>query len=295
MTVLVTGAGGQVGREILRLAPPDVTVIGLDRRHLDVTDAKAVRAAVREHAPDTVIHAAAYTAVDRAQAEPERAMAVNGTGTANLAEACAECGVGLVALSTDYVFDGAREAAYRPGDSVSPVNVYGASKARGEAAALAAGGPAVVLRTAWVFSAAPGNFASTILRLAGTAPRLRVVADQWGHPTPAGYVAQAALAAASRVDALPDILQVAGAPLVTWHDLATELVEAASAAGLCPQVPVDPVTTEAYGAVAPRPRRVELDMTASLEALGMAPVDWRDAIPPLLQRWSSPPLKGTAS
>lgn len=293
MTVLVTGAGGQVGREILRLAPSGTAVIGLDRQHLDVTDAEAVRAAIRAHAPDAVIHAAAYTAVDRAEAEPERAMAVNGIGTANVAAACAESGAGLVALSTDYVFGGSRNAAYRPEDPVSPVNVYGASKARGEHEALAAGGRAVVLRTAWVFSAAPGNFASTMLRLAGTEPRLRVVADQWGHPTPAEHVAHAALAAAARVDALPPILQVAGAPLATWYDLATALVEAASSAGMCPRVPVDPVTTEAYGAAAPRPRRVELEVGPSLEALGMEPFDWRASIPPLLRRWSPLHRRGT--
>ncbi|WP_412063575.1 dTDP-4-dehydrorhamnose reductase [Rubrivirga sp. IMCC45206] len=288
-TLLVTGAGGQVGREIVRLVPAGTSVVGLDRQRLDVTDAAAVRAALRAHAPDAVIHAAAYTAVDRAQAEPARAMAVNAMGTANVAAACAERGTGLVALSTDYVFDGMSGADYRPDDPVSPLNVYGASKAQGEAEALAAGGPAVVLRTAWVFSAAPGNFASTMVRLAQTAPRLRVVADQWGHPTPATYVAQAALAAAQRVGALPPVLHVAGTPLATWHDLATALVEAASAAGLCPRVPVDPISTEAYGAPAPRPRRVGLALAASLAALDMAPLDWRDALAPILQRWSARP------
>ena len=278
MRLLVTGAGGQVGREVVRLAPTvGAQAVGLDRAALDVTDADAVRQAVAEARPDAVVHAAAYTAVDRAESEPEAAFAVNRDGAAHVAAACDAAGVPLVHVSTDYVFDGAKGAPYLPGDPTAPLGVYGASKAAGEAAVRAATDRHVILRTAWVFSRYGGNFVATMLRLAAERDRLAVVADQWGHPTSAADVARACLAAAARAaDGLAGTLHVAGSPLATWHDLATETVRLA--AGAVPAVPVDPIPTADYPTPAARPGRVELAMADSFRALGLAPFDWRSAL-----------------
>jgi dTDP-4-dehydrorhamnose reductase len=279
--VLVTGAGGQVGRALVRLGPDlGVDVVGLDRSALDITDAAAVREAVASLRPDAVVNAAAYTAVDRAEAEPGAAYAVNRDAAGHLAEAAESAGVPLVHVSTDYVFDGTKGGPYAPDDPVAPLNVYGASKAAGEEVVRAVTDRAVILRTAWVFEGTANNFVTTMLRLATERPRLTVVADQWGHPTPAADVARGALAAARRAaDGLAGTVHFGGLPLATWHDLATVAVDAGHAAGLFPLVPIDPVPTEAYPTAARRPQRVEFDQAASLEALGLgAAPDWRNGL-----------------
>lgn len=280
MRVLVTGAGGQVGRALVRLGPEaGVEVVGLDRAGLDVTDAAAARAAVAGLRPDAVVNAAAYTAVDRAEAEPDLAFAVNRDGARHLAEAAEAAGVPLVHISTDYVFDGTA-SPYAPDAPVAPLNVYGASKAAGEAAVWAATERAVILRTAWVFEGTANNFVTTMLRLAAERPRLAVVADQWGHPTAATDVARGALAAACRaLDGLAGPLHLGGLPVATWHELATAAVEAGHAMGAVPRVPVDPIPTTAYPTAARRPRRVVFDQADSLAALGFdAAPDWRSAL-----------------
>ena len=282
MKLLVTGAGGQVGAEVARLAEAaGVEAVGLDRAALDVTDAEAVRRSVEVVRPDVVVNAAAYTAVDRAEAEPDRAFAVNRDGAAHVAAACAEAGVPLVHLSTDYVFSGAKGAPYVPDDAPDPLGVYGASKAEGEAAVRDRLDRHLVLRTAWVFGGARANFLATILRLAAERDRLRVVDDQWGHPTWARDVARAALAGARRAaagDAPWGTLHAAGTPLATWHDLAETVVAEGAAAGLAPAVPVEPIPTEGYPTPAQRPSRVELEIEPSLAALGLGPLDWRAGV-----------------
>ena len=274
----MTGAAGQVGREVVRLGGSmGVEVAGLDRSALDITDAEAVRRAVAASGAGAVVNAAAYTAVDRAESEPEVAFAVNRDGPRALAQACAEAGVPLVHLSTDYVFDGTQPGSYAPGDPVSPANVYGASKAAGEQAIREAWDRHLIVRTAWVFSRFEGNFVSTMWRLASERDRLSVVADQWGHPTAAADVARVALTAARRaLDGVSGTVHVAGSELATWHDLAVAAL--ASARGAVPAIPIDAITTAAYPTPAARPPRVELAMAASLEALGIGPLDWRKAL-----------------
>ncbi len=278
----MTGAAGQVGAEVVALAEAaGVEAVGLDRAALDVTDAAAVRQSVEAARPDVVLNAAAYTAVDRAEAEPGAAFAVNRDGAAHVAAACAEAGVPLVHLSTDYVFSGTKGAPYTPDDPPDPLGVYGASKAAGEAAVRERLDRHLILRTAWVFGGPRANFLATMLRRAGERLRLRVVSDQWGHPTWARDVARAALAAAQRAaggDAPWGTLHTAGAPLATWHALAEAVVAEGAAAGLIPPVPVEPIPTEAYPTPARRPKRVELEIRPSLRALGLDPLDWREGV-----------------
>lgn len=278
MRVLVTGAAGQVGREIVRLAATmDADVVGRTRAELDITDADAVRQAVASSRADAVINAAAYTAVDRAEDEPDTAFAVNRDGPRHLAAACRQRGVPLVHLSTDYVFDGTQTGVYAPDDPVSPLNVYGASKAAGEDAIRETWERHVIIRTAWVFSRFDGNFVSTMWRLAGERDRLAVVDDQWGHPTAAADVARVALVAARRaLDDVTGTFHVAGAELATWRDLAVAALDSARRA--VPSIPVDPISTAEYPTPAVRPRRVELAMGDSLDQLGVAPLDWRSAL-----------------
>ena len=299
LRVLVTGGAGQVGLETQRLdgvaaldadgEPLAASVTALGRADLDVTDADGVARALDAHRPEAVVNAAAWTAVDRAEAEREAAFAVNEGGAGRLAAACAARGVSLVHLSTDYVFSGDADGPYAPGAPTAPVNVYGASKAAGEAAVRAAGGAHTVLRTAWVLSGHSPGFVRTMLRLARErAPGgaragepLRVVADQWGHPTPAAAVAQAALQAAARLSrgseserlAAVGTHHVGGEPPATWHALAVAIV---AAAGL--DVRVEPIPTSAYPTPARRPARVELALGASRDALGLRPVRWASAL-----------------
>ena len=192
MRLLVLGAGGQVGHELCRLAwPAGYSIAALDRAGVDITEREKVFAAVARERPDIVVNAAAYTAVDRAESEPDIAWAGNCTGPANLAAACRDALIPLIHLSTDYVFDGSKPGAYREDDPVKPLGVYGKSKEAGDRAVRDALPRHVILRTAWVYSAHGRNFVRTMLRLGQERPVLRIVADQIGSPTSAGDIAAA--------------------------------------------------------------------------------------------------------
>ena len=198
MKILVTGANGQVGHALVEAGGEQV--VGLGRAALDITDRAAVQRAVAQHAPDVVVNAAAYTAVDRAESEPERAHWVNRDGPAHLAETCADAGIPLVHLSTDYVFDGTKGAPYTEADATNPLGVYAQSKVAGEEAVRERLDRHVILRTSWVFGAHGANFVRTILRLMGERETLRVVADQHGNPTAATDIARAALDIAEQIE-----------------------------------------------------------------------------------------------
>ena len=190
MKIMVFGASGQIGREVCRAGwLPRYVILPLGREAVDVTKSGAVSAVLAREAPDLAINLAAYTAVDRAESEPEAAWAVNCAGAANIAAACGEHATPLIHLSTDYVFDGRNPKAYREEDPVGPLGVYGRSKEAGERAVRAALARHVILRTAWVFGAHGANFVKTMLRLASGHPVLRVVADQRGCPTAAADIA----------------------------------------------------------------------------------------------------------
>ncbi|MBL8627633.1 MAG: dTDP-4-dehydrorhamnose reductase [Myxococcales bacterium] len=264
MTILITGAGGQLGRALARAAP---AAIALDRAACDVTDADEVAAALDAHAPTAVINAAAYTAVDRAEGDRLAAFAVNATGAGVVARACAARGVRSIYVSTDHVFDGALGRPAREDDPVAPANVYGASKAAGERAVRAAGG--TVVRTSWLFAPDGWGFVPAIVRAALAGEPIRAVADRVGRPTAVDDLAAALLAL---IAAPPDVYHYAGAEETTWHGLACAVV-----AALGVDAPVAPIASAAWPTVAPRPTTSVLS-TARVAALGIAVPSWRPAL-----------------
>lgn len=281
MRVVVLGAGGQVGRELVERVPwpADTEVVGLGRAELDVRDAAGV-GRMLDGRPDLVVNCAAYTAVDRAESEPDLAWAVNAEAVAGLARAAADRAVGLVHLSTDYVFDGTSARAYTEEDPVAPLGVYGASKEAGERAIRDAGGRHWIVRTSWVVGVYGANFVKTIARLAAERDGLRVVGDQRGKPTCARDLAAAlALASARLVDgAVPaGTYHLAGSPACTWHDLAERVVDRQAAyTGRRP--PVAAITTAEWPSPAKRPARSVLDCTRWTTVTGIPAPDWRPGV-----------------
>lgn len=289
--VLVTGARGQLGSELLAAtAPAGLRLAGVDRDACDIADAQAVARAFAAHRPALVINAAAYTAVDRAESEPARALAVNAEGPRHLAQACEAAGIPLFHVSTDYVFDGSKPQPWCVDDATAPLGVYGASKLAGEQAVRAACRRHLVLRTSWVFGAHGNNFVRTMVRLAATRDELRVVADQHGGPTWTGDLARELLALAARHAAgepLPwGTWHYAGAPATSWCGFARVIIDEAVAAGLLPRaVPVRAIGTADYPTPARRPANSVLDMAQTGAALGIAQPDWRAGLRHVLARW----------
>ncbi|GAB4521615.1 MAG: dTDP-4-dehydrorhamnose reductase [Amphiplicatus sp.] len=273
MRVLLFGANGQVGTEIRRRAGGDVAIVALDRARCDLREPGAPARAITAEACDAVVNAAAYTAVDRAESEPDLAARVNAEAPREMAVAAAAKGVPLVHLSTDYVFDGAAARPYREDDPVAPLGVYGATKLKGEEAVAAAGGAHAILRLSWVFSAHGSNFVKTMLRLARERPALRVVADQRGKPTPAAGAAEAALLAARALLADPaktGLYHFAGDAPASWADFAEAIM---AEAGLA--VPVERIATADFPTPARRPKWSVLD-TAKFERVFARPApSWR--------------------
>ncbi len=259
-------------------------MIGLTHRDLDITDARRVAEVIAESDPAIVINAAAYTAVDKAESEPDLAFAVNRDGPAHLAAACAARDVPLLHLSTDYVFDGSKTGPYLETDAVAPLGVYGASKEAGERRVREPGGRHVILRTAWVYSGHGSNFVKTMLRLSAERPALRVVADQRGGPTPAGAVAEALLVIAAALQggsAAAGTYHFCGAPATSWFEFARSIIEAA-AARRGTTVPVTPIATADYPTPARRPANAVLDCTRIARDFGLDQPDWRADLPPLV-------------
>ena len=281
-TVVVTGAGGQLGTELTRFMwPSDVRVVALTEGALDLTDAGLVRKTLEELRPDVVVNAAAYTAVDRAESEPERANAVNHLAPGTLAEACAALDARLIHVSTDYVFDGSKLGAYVPGDPVAPLGVYGATKLAGEVAVRAALPQHLIVRTSWVVAGHGQNFIRTMLRLARERDELRVVNDQHGCLTHAAdFAAALARVATTWLDSSASptygTFHYAGADAATWFDVATEVVALqASHTGRSPRVL--PIPTSAYPTPARRPVNSVLDSSALVARYGVVQQPWRHA------------------
>jgi dTDP-4-dehydrorhamnose reductase len=222
--IVVFGSEGQVGQELMgRTAPPGYALVRLPRSHVDITDGAAVRAALRQYRSAVLVNCAAYTAVDRAESEPEGAFATNEEGARHIATAASELNLPLIHLSTDYVFDGGKTTPYVEDDAVVPGNVYGRSKAAGERAIREALDRHLILRTAWVYAAHSHNFLRTMLKLARERDNIRVVADQHGTPTAAADIAQAILEIVPKLDnseAGWGTFHLTNAGRTTWHAFA---------------------------------------------------------------------------
>lgn len=251
----------------------------MDRAGLDITDRRAVDAALAAIRPNAVINAAAYTAVDRAEQEAERAHAVNVAGPRNLAAACADQGIDFLHVSTDYVFDGAKRTPYVPTDAAAPLGVYGQTKWEGEQAVLAAGGRSWVVRVAWLYDSDGPNFLHTMLQLGRQGRSLKVVEDQIGTPTSAHFLAAALLAWAEDPGRwAPGVWHFGHRGSTSWHGFAKAIFEEA---GL--EVDLAPCPTEAYPTPAERPKHSHLDPEAWHAAWGTPPVHWREALAHCMQ------------
>lgn len=285
--LLLLGAGGQVGREIAALAPGRVDAFAaLDHAGLDITDAEALGRALATYRPDVVINAAAYTAVDRAESEPERAHLINAAAPGLIARACAAHDAALIHLSTDYVFDGGKSGAYVESDPVAPLGVYGASKEAGERAVREGLARHLVVRTSWVYGAHGANFLKTMLRLAAERDRLTVVADQTGCPTATPDIAEGLLtaAAALRAGAMePGTYHLAGTGATTWFDFARAIVaRAATHTGRHPDVV--PITTADYPTPARRPANSQLSSDRFAQATGFRAAPWPQRVDEIVDR-----------
>ena len=280
--LLIFGRTGQVARELARLAP-GARFLGRDEA--DLTDPAACGAVILAARPAAVINAAAYTAVDRAEAEAGTARLVNAEAPGAMAAACAGLGIPFVHVSTDYVFDGTGEGARAEDAPTGPLGVYGATKLEGERAIAAAGGQWAVLRTSWVFSAHGTNFVKTMRRLGAERDRLTIVADQVGGPTPAGDIAATLLTMARAMAADPGkggIYHFAGSPDTSWAGFAREIF---ARSGLSPQV--EDIATRDYPTPARRPLNSRLDCSAITRDFGIARPDWRAGLDRVIQELSA--------
>lgn len=279
--ILLTGKNGQVGWELRRTLATLGEVTALGSTELDLADAAALRAAVREIRPDIIVNAAAYTAVDKAESEPDRAYAVNGIAPGLLAEEAARQGALLVHYSTDYVFDGTKADPYLETDLTGPLGVYGASKLAGEEAVRSAAGRHLIFRTSWVYGGRGKNFLRTILRLAAERAELNVVDDQFDAPTWSRAIAEASaqalavLACHPAPESLWGTYHLSCAGRTSWHGFTRAILDTAA----LPRLPrLEAIPTADYPLPAKRPANSMLSNAKLAQAFGIALPDWRNAL-----------------
>lgn len=279
MKLLVFGQTGQVAQELHRAAPGGWKIHFAGRAEADLEHPGQCAALIRAQQPQAVINAAAYTAVDRAEEEEALARRINADAPAAMADAAGKLGIPLLHISTDYVFDGGGNAAFRPGDPTGPIGAYGRSKLAGEQAVLSAGGHALVMRTSWVFSGHGQNFVRTMLRLGAEKERLNVVADQIGGPTPAAAIARALLTCADAMvrGQAGGLYHFAGTPVVSWAQFAQHIMQAADL-----DCAIDFIDSASYPTPAKRPGNSRLDCAAILQDFGIECPDWRDFLPAII-------------
>lgn len=287
MKILLTGKDGQVGFELMRTLAPLGELTAVGRADCDLEDGEALRTLVRAAAPDVIVNAAAYTAVDKAESEPGPAFAVNARAPGILGEEAARLGALVVHYSTDYVFDGAGQAPWTEADTPAPQSVYGSSKLAGERALAEACPGHLILRTSWVLGSHGGNFAKTMLRLAAERDRLTVVDDQFGAPTSAALLADLTAHLVRQYareggDTFPyGTYHVAAAGETSWYAYARFVLEAAQQAGRRLRAGPDavlPLTTAAYPAVARRPANSRLDTGLFRHTFGLRLPPWQDGV-----------------
>lgn len=277
MTILVFGKTGQIASALSN----HPKVVCLDRRDAELTKPSICSEAIYYHQPSAVINAAAYTAVDRAEDEEGLATLINGTAPSAMAQSCKQLDIPFVHISTDYVFDGSGDKAWKPNDERAPLNAYGRSKLAGEQAIQSVGGRYAILRTSWVFSSQGANFVKTMLHASKTCDRLNVVSDQVGGPTPASAIAEACVSIAlqlSTEDRKSGVYHFCGSPVVSWHGFAETIFKRAQRA-----VSVTPISTRNYPTPAPRPLNSRLNCNLTKEFFDIDCPDWRDALNVVLE------------
>lgn len=289
MRILVTGRDGQVAQSLAGDSRGHELVFAA-RPELDLARPETIRPLVERIRPDAIVSAAAYTAVDKAEEERELAMTVNGAAPGMLADAAAAVGAPILHLSTDYVFDGQGERAWREDDAVAPINAYGATKLAGEQAIAAAGADFAILRTAWVYSPFGHNFAKTMLRLAETRDSLNVVEDQVGCPTSALDIADAihaVLGAWQRGEGGVGIFHFAGTGEASWAEFAREIFAGSAARG-GPSATVNGIPTSAYPTPAARPANSRLDCSRFADSFGHRAPPWQQSLQRVLDQLIGP-------
>jgi dTDP-4-dehydrorhamnose reductase len=281
--ILIAGKNGQLARCLHDLAMrQDVPVVAVGRPELDLESGDSVDRVMAAVEPSAIINAAAYTAVDRAEAEPASAFRINRDGAARLADAAGRRGIPFVHLSTDYVFDGSKRSSYREDDIPAPLNVYGASKLAGEIAVLEVSPCAAVIRTSWIYSPYGNNFVRTMQRLSETQPIVRVVGDQRGTPTSALDLAAAILHIVERLQSADGcdnagIYNLAGEGQASWYDFAAAIFAGLARRGR--SVPrLQAITSEQYPTPARRPQNSCLDSSKAERAFGVRLAPWRSSL-----------------
>ena len=289
MKLLIAGAGGQLGCELVRQADPhEITLLTPPHDQMDITRYDQLKTRLAELHPDMVINAAAYTDVDGAESEPEKAFAVNATGSANLARICARQQIPLIHVSTDFVFDGTRQEPYRETDPTDPLGVYGQSKAAGEEKIRSALNEHIIIRTAWLYGIDGHNFVKTILRLAAEKPHIRVVNDQFGSPTCASDLADALLQVAARLKHRPNTnwgtYHYCGQGITTWFEFAENILAFAKSRIAMRTTRLEPITTAEWSTGAKRPAYSALDCSRIMADFGIHPKAWQLSLKITLDR-----------
>jgi len=286
-TILLLGATGQIGHELRQPLTTLGTVVAPDRETVDLAVPDTIRQTVRDVAPDVIVNAAAYTAVDEAEDEPERAAALNARAPGVLAEATAQVDGLLVHYSTDYVFDGTKTEPYVETDPPNPINVYGRTKWTGDQAVREAGGRSLILRTSWVYSDRRSNFLRSMLRLADEHERLTVVDDQIGTPTWAGWIAEATTDILRHVleHGVPErtLYHLAASGQTSWYGFAKAIFAQFGPDDLT----VEPIPSDEYPTAAPRPAYTALDTTAAERAFDLTVPTWTEQLAALRARMAA--------
>ncbi len=294
--ILVTGPSGQVGWELQRALSPLGRLVLLDRTRCDLADSQALRNRVREVRPAAIVNAAAYTAVDQAESEPDVAAAINAQVPRILAEEAKGLGAWVIHYSTDYVFDGSGDRPWREADPVGPKSVYGATKLEGEQGVIASGCAALIFRTSWVFGVHGHNFLKTMLKVGREHPELKVVADQIGTPTPAHLIADVTAHALrdalnGRIERRAEIFHLAPRGATSWHAYAELLIEHAKTLGWPIKTrSVHAITSDAWPTPAARPANSRLDCRKLEATFGLRLPEWEEGVKRVVEQVAQKPL-----
>ena len=274
-TILVTGAGGQLGMELWKLSHefPSYKFLFATKENLPVDNFKVVKNYFNQQQIDVCINCAAYTAVDKAENEKEKAFLINADATGNLASVCNDHKTRFIHISTDYVFDGRSKIPYKEEDKISPINVYGASKLRGEELVLNNNSSAIIIRTAWVYSFFGNNFVKTMLRLLKEKESINVVSDQYGSPTYAEDIARVIMQIIGKEDTAPGIFNYCNSGVINWYDFATAIKKYIKS-----KCSINPIPTSEYPTAAKRPQYSVLDTSKIKQTFGIEIPKWKDSL-----------------